>query len=416
MPSHGRGDGADQTGEPPTKSGSILSILYTNNHLRHEPPDSRPVPSTSTCTSQQQQQQQQQYQQQQQQCWCGSTPITPSSASTTTMPRPRPRPPRRTRPTRARAAIITTTATVLSLAPQLAQAGPLSPTKAGKQRYIPSQLEQDNFFLQQLSPSDDDEGKSGGPDRHPSRRRQTTLPLARPTRAPTTKNHPPSSTLAPTVVLNLDPKLHLQQKRYVEDSFTFPPLLEPTTSWSLNGRSGAGRNAVTPTPSTTTTTKNPNAMEDNIVQSDTLLSSSLDGSTLFTQVNPSSAGAGPGGTTGTAGQQTQIATPFSGSSSFASLSPFSSSSPSSSFPLSSTPTPTQTTTTTGATAASAVASSTFVVPSGWAAKERATNFYAVPVIISTSIILASIVIGAIVGSVLWRNQTRRAARRARRGE
>ena len=130
------------------------------------------------------------------------------------------------------------------------------------------------------------------------------------------------------------------------------PLFEPTTAWTLNGKTGAGRLAAYPTNAPAGT-----VMQDNF---DVAASSAVSASSIsFTRASAS--------------------TPSASSAS-----------------------------------ASSSVSSKFVVPAGWAAKSRKTDYYAVPIIISTSVILAVIVIGAIVGSVVWRRKARIDGRKAER--
>ncbi|KAL8279531.1 hypothetical protein RQP46_008093 [Phenoliferia psychrophenolica] len=64
-------------------------------------------------------------------------------------------------------------------------------------------------------------------------------------------------------------------------------------------------------------------------------------------------------------------------------------------------------------AAASSSSTKFIVPAGWTSKPRQTDYYAVPVIISVSVILAVIVIGAIVGSVVWRRKAKHQGKRRR---
>lgn len=78
--------------------------------------------------------------------------------------------------------------------------------------------------------------------------------------------------------------------------------------------------------------------------------------------------------------------------------PTNSTSSSSSSASSSTPSISTKTSTTSTT------STTLTLPPGWVAPKRETGFYAVPVIIATSVILATVVIAAIAGSVIWRKK------------
>ncbi|GAA5970775.1 hypothetical protein JCM21900_000353 [Sporobolomyces salmonicolor] len=48
-----------------------------------------------------------------------------------------------------------------------------------------------------------------------------------------------------------------------------------------------------------------------------------------------------------------------------------------------------------------------LIPSGWQATPRETNYYAVPIIIAMSVLVAVVVVGAILGSVFWRRKKRR---------
>ncbi|KAM0787413.1 hypothetical protein ACM66B_003496 [Microbotryomycetes sp. NB124-2] len=66
--------------------------------------------------------------------------------------------------------------------------------------------------------------------------------------------------------------------------------------------------------------------------------------------------------------------------------------------------------------AAAATSSSFSIPDGWAATPRETGFYAVPIIVAMSVLVAVMVIGTVFGSVLWRRHERnkRKRRRARR--
>lgn len=67
--------------------------------------------------------------------------------------------------------------------------------------------------------------------------------------------------------------------------------------------------------------------------------------------------------------------------------------------------------------------SSFKVPSGWAPTPRETSFYAVPIIVTMSVLIALSVAGTVIGSVIWRRKQRnkearrrkrRAARRAQK--
>ncbi|ORY92503.1 hypothetical protein BCR35DRAFT_323069 [Leucosporidium creatinivorum] len=88
----------------------------------------------------------------------------------------------------------------------------------------------------------------------------------------------------------------------------------------------------------------------------------------------------------------------------------SSTSPSLSSPPAPLPTPTPTTSANaphGTPKIAAAASSTsFTIPDGWAATPRETNFYAVPVIVAMSVLVAITVVGTVVGSVVWRRKRR----------
>ncbi|GAA6061817.1 hypothetical protein JCM10212_001123 [Sporobolomyces blumeae] len=63
--------------------------------------------------------------------------------------------------------------------------------------------------------------------------------------------------------------------------------------------------------------------------------------------------------------------------------------------------------TTPAQHAAAAASSTVSIPAGWQSRPRETDYYAVPVIIAMSVLVAIAVVGAILGSVCWRKKKRR---------
>ncbi|GAA5890447.1 hypothetical protein JCM5296_005049 [Sporobolomyces johnsonii] len=52
-------------------------------------------------------------------------------------------------------------------------------------------------------------------------------------------------------------------------------------------------------------------------------------------------------------------------------------------------------------------SKTVLIPSGWQATPRETSYYAVPIIIAMSVLVAVVVVGAILGSVFWRRKKRR---------
>lgn len=57
-------------------------------------------------------------------------------------------------------------------------------------------------------------------------------------------------------------------------------------------------------------------------------------------------------------------------------------------------------------AASAAVTTSISVPEGWRPVQRATNLYAVPIIITISVLVALAVAGTIVGSVVWRKRRR----------
>lgn len=65
-------------------------------------------------------------------------------------------------------------------------------------------------------------------------------------------------------------------------------------------------------------------------------------------------------------------------------------------------------------AAAASATSEFTIPDGWAATPRETNFYAFPVIVAMSVLVAITVVGTVVGSVVWRRKRR--VKRNKEGE
>lgn len=87
------------------------------------------------------------------------------------------------------------------------------------------------------------------------------------------------------------------------------------------------------------------------------------------------------------------------------------------------PSPTPTIDRTPKIAAAASASSTptasgsnFTIPDGWAATPRETNFYAVPVIVAMSVLVAIAVVGTVVGSVVWRRKARVSRRKHKKGD